>query len=249
MEEVGDGDSAANGEEKCALTGDTGVVVDVDFEPRIGFFEQREDFFAEGAVAEASAQTSVHFDAATSHPLGREGLFEQDLARAFGDVGSEDARGALADGIVERGKCELSDVEAAFAQDKDACVGITLPFDDRGRSANAFHGTDHQAHFLALGFFVEVNAPVGGAGSFCNTDVKGSGFGEVFAAQFEIDALFAFKVGDVIFFCGDREIDDRKRAWLSVDGQAWAVDASCDLDGFGFGFGDNLLTQEDFLDA
>lgn len=52
LEEVGDRDSAANGEEKCALTGEIGVMVDVDFEARVGFFEQGEDFFAEGRAAQ-----------------------------------------------------------------------------------------------------------------------------------------------------------------------------------------------------
>lgn len=182
LEEVGDRDSAANGEEKCALTGEIGVVVDVDFEAGVGFFEQSEDFLTEGSAAQTRAQAPVNFDAAAAHPLSGESLVEEDFARLFGDICPEDAGRALADRVVEGGQGELGDVKAAFAQDKDACVGIAHPFDERRRGANAFHGADHQAHFFALGFFVEVDAPVGRARPFGDAQMEGGGFGEAFVA-------------------------------------------------------------------
>ncbi len=61
--------------------------------------------------------------------------------------------------------------------------------------------------------------------------------------------MFAFKVGQVIFFSGDGEIHNGERAGLSVDGEAGAVDAACDADGLGLGFGDDLFAQEDFLNG
>lgn len=53
----------------------------------------------------------------------------------------------------------------------------------------------------------------------------------------------------MIFFSGDGEIHDGERTGLSVDGEAGSVDAACDADGLGLGFGDNLFAQEDFLNG